>query len=606
MILSLVLGDDPENEKGGSESIRTWKLALAFCLIALGVSVFLMLQLPDSHASTPTDSVRTAGEPQTGATYVNTSEPANDCSGCHPSEWDGWATTKHAWAYPDLMNATGDSPALQFCEACHNTGTGKPSIYPATGYDPVTNGPAYLQNVTCQTCHGPASNHIAAPLNPAAKRENISLVLNASLCGSCHAAGNISSTHHPTYDEWQISGHNTSESLPSYVKSNPECANCHEAWNAIQHVETGTFRTEIRQSGEDAPLTWEISCSVCHDPHSLGSAGNQLRVPADQLCQRCHTQEDAEPGMAVHHPQAEVRNNTAGYLADRAGLDYMSTVACSKCHMAENNAGLPNHTFVPNPYSCVTCHGAPEFPDNATAQAYIDDVAARTVSNVTAVQPLVDQALAMVRQMAGNRSDVLSTYRVEYNISKFNLDTVISDKSNGNHNPGLTSALLSDSRVRAISVVENLTPPEKITGVVAIDAGGGKINVSWTESTATDFAKYRIYVLRTSKSNITSDTWSYEVTDKATTTYTVEGKAAGTYYVYVTAVDTNGNEITNTLSPTAVSLAEEERGGGGLSNTVLAGIVALVVAAVVVAAVLMMRKKRKGSEPSEVTERREE
>ena len=487
---------------------------------------------------------------------------------------------------------------LETCEKCHNTGTGNPSIYPATGYDNATNSPTYLQNVTCQSCHGPASNHIAAPFNAAAKRENISLVLNASLCGSCHnAGGNISSTHHPTYDEWALSGHNTSATLPGFVKSNPECSNCHEAWNAIEHIETGGFRTEFRQSDEDAPLTWEISCSVCHDPHSLGSARTQLRLPADQICQRCHTQEGALPGQAVHHPQAEVRNNTAGYLTNRAGLDYMSSIACSKCHMAENNAGLPNHTFAPNPYSCVTCHGAPDYPDNATAQAYIDDVEDSTVENITAAQPLVDQAKALLDQMAGNRSDVLSTYRNEYNISDFNLETVISDKSNGNHNPGLTSALLSDSKTRAISVVANLTPPDKLTDVTATDAGGGKINVSWTLSTATDFAKYRIYVLITSKSNITSDAWVHEVTDIATNIYTVEGKVAGnTYYVYVTAVDANGSEITNVLTPATVTLAEEEPGGGGgLSSMEIAGILILIAAVIVVVAVLLFRR-RKGPE----------
>jgi predicted CXXCH cytochrome family protein len=441
----------------------------------------------------------------------------------------------------------------------------------------------------------------------AEKQQNIALILNSSLCGSCHnAGGNISSNHHPTYDEWAISGHNSS-GLPSYVKSNANCSGCHDAWNAIQHLETGTLRTEFRLAGEDAPLTWEISCVVCHDPHSLGTANTQLRLPVDQLCQKCHTQEDAEPGQAVHHPQAEVRNNTAGYLVDRTGLTYMDGMACSECHMPINAAGLPNHTFDPNPWSCVTCHGAPDYPDNASALAYIGMIRSRTVENVTAIQPLVDQAEALVQQMSGNRSGVLSAYRNEFNISLFNIDTVIGDKSNGNHNPELVAALLNDSRARAISAIENLTPPDKITGVTVVAGEDGvSIVITWTASSAADFAKYRLYVLSTSKTDIINDTWSLEVTDKATVTANVTGLSEGTYYVYVTAVDADGNEITNTLAGTSVVLEEEEEpeDEGWLTSEVLAGIAILAAIVVIVAAVLMMRK-RKGSGPAETETKKE-
>jgi len=558
-----------------------------------------MLQLPGDHAAKSSDGVKVSGEPPTSASYVDMYSGANNCSYCHPENWDGWSVTKHAWAYPSLMNVTHDAGFGQSCEPCHNTGAGNPSIYPATGYNPVTNGPTYLQNVTCQTCHGPASDHIASPNNPTARRASIGLVLNASLCGSCHYGQNISDVHHPTYNEWEISGHNTSADILEAVEGNFACAPCHEAWTAIKNVENRPIGTSLRTPDEDAPLTWQLSCAVCHDPHSLGSANTQLRVPASQLCQECHNHGTAAPGKAVHHPQAEVRNNTAGYLTDRTDLDYMDGIACSKCHMAENNAGLPNHTFNPNPYSCVTCHGAPDFPDNATAQAYIDMIALRTGENVSAIQPLVDQANALIGQMMTNRTSVMDQYRLEYNRSKFNIDTVVSDKSSGNHNPELAMALLNDSRARAISVIENLTPPDKITGITATDAGDGKINLSWTASGAADFAKYRIYVLTESKTNVTEDTWVQEVTSGSTVSVQLTGYDTDTtYYVYVTAVDSNGNEITNVLTPVSVTLEgeeEEEEPGGGLSSTVIAGIIVAAVIAVIVIAALVMRRRGAGT-----------
>ncbi len=551
-----------------------------------------MLQLPNVHVDKSADGARVAGGIQAGATYVNTTDPSYNCSLCHSTEYNGWMQTPHAVAWPALMSS---GHASNSCKPCHSAGAGQPSIFPTTGLNVTTNLPTYLQNVTCQTCHGPASNHINAT-DPASRQENITMILSSSLCGSCHnAGGNISSTHHPTYDEWQLSGHNTSAAIQAAVGSNPSCSNCHDAWNEIQMLETNTTRTTLRSAGEDAPLTLEISCPVCHDPHGPGSGYAQLRVPVDQLCQRCHNQQGAAPGKAVHHPQAEVRNGTAGIVVGIPTIDFMPSVPCADCHMATNNAGLPNHTFMPNTAACVSCHSTDQFPDNASAQAYIDMIAARTNENLTVVTPLVNQAGSLVKQMAGNRSDVLNTYRGQYNISVYDHDVVSNDLSSGNHNPGLTSALLNDSLAKANSVIANLTPPDKITGITVTASGSDKIVITWTATTATDFAKYRIYVLTSSATNITSSTSVVELTDKATVNYTLENQKAGTYYVYVTAVDTNGNEITNTVSGTAVTLQAKS---AGLSTELLAGIIILIAAIVIVAAAVMMRR-RKGEEPKE-------
>jgi hypothetical protein len=152
-----------------------------------------------------------------------------------------------------------------------------------------------------------------------------------------------------------------------------------------------------------------------------------------------------------------------------------------------------------------------------------------------------------------------------------------------------------------MSVIANLTAPDKVSGVtVTAGEGGSAIVINWTASNATDFAKYRLYVLTTSTGNLTSVNWTHEINSASTTNYTVEGLDFDTYYVYVTAVDTNGNEITNPLTGKSVTLSEEEEepDGGGISAEILAGIVILVAAIVILIAALMMRKK-KGPEPAE-------
>lgn len=530
-----------------------------------------------------------AGPPPTTASYVDSA----DCVICHEDKNTTWAATKHATAFPDLINS---GHAADYCEPCHTVGAGVPDIFPATGYNTTTDTPTYLQNVSCQACHGPGSEHVAAPI--AQKQATIGLVMNASLCGSCHySTEGLSGSHHPTFNEWEYSGHNSSD-LPSFVKQ-ASCSNCHEAWNAMEYLETGVEKVTLRDADEDAPITWALTCPTCHDPHSTGAAGTQLRLPAEEICAKCHTHEGAVPGEEPHHPQAEMRNNTAGYLEDRAGPDYMSSVACSNCHMGDNLAGLPNHTFRPDPRACFVCHNDTGILPNLTsvemAEDYIEAIEAVTVLGMEEATPLVEDADALLVQMRGNRTaEDLDAWTDEFEIALFNLQTVESDKSEGNHNPYLTGALLDDAIMRSEALIANLTPPAKIAGVEANDEGDGTLRVNWTVSTADDFAMYRIYALSSSKSNITSDQWEVEVTEIATDTYVLEGLDPGTYYVYVTAVDEDGNEITNTLSGVSVTLAEE---GGGISTTTLA-IIGGVIALVIVAALLLMRRKR-GAKPEE-------
>ena len=575
-------------------SIKTWKLALAFGLCALGVLIFLMLQLPNNEA----------GPPPTTAAYV----PNDSCAriGCHADLNATFNQTGHARAYPDLISNPYHN---KNCTPCHVVGAGKPSIYPATGYDVTTDLPTYLQNVSCQVCHGPGSLHEAA--SSGQKLQTIGLVMNSSLCGSCHT-GAVGSQHHPTYNEWNISGH-AERNLPSYIKTNVQCANCHESWMAMKLIETGTLRTSYRTGSEDAPLTWEIGCPTCHDPHSVGANGfAQLRVDENQICQRCHNAYGAtyasEPNVAPHHPMAEMRNNTAGYGVDRSQTNYMysldpaNSVSCFNCHMGIENAGLPNHTFAPNPTACLVCHDStglePDLTNASQAQAVIDSVAAKTDGQLTIGKPLLDDAIAAIKQMAGNRTgEDLNAWMTQYKIAKFNLDTVDLDMSHGNHNPGLADELLVDSMARSNNTITNLTPPDRITGVqvTVTDMADGQIRVSWTPSTASDFAKYRIYVLSSSKTNITDSAWRLQLDDKSTSSVTIDDLKASTYYVYVTAVDSNGNEITNTVSPASIAV----KSPGGLSTEALSLIAAMIVVIVVasVIGVLLIRRRQAPKAP---------
>jgi Cytochrome c554 and c-prime len=90
---------------------------------------------------------------------------SNRCSKCHEHAYEVWSKSKHAHAYDSLVKA--ERPTLrQFdgeCVSCHTTG-GANGVYYETGFTSETQTPL-LKNVGCESCHGPASEHVKAPNN---------------------------------------------------------------------------------------------------------------------------------------------------------------------------------------------------------------------------------------------------------------------------------------------------------------------------------------------------------------------------------------------------------------------------------------------------------
>jgi len=96
------------------------------------------------------------------------------------------------------------------------------------------------------------------------------------------------------------------------------------------------------------------------------------------------------------------------------------------------------------------------------------------------------------------------------------------------------------------------TPPSAITGLVAIDAYDGRVNLGWDKSPAEDFDRYNIYVSKAEIVDASGVTPIQQIRDTATNTYQVTGLEEGTkYYFAVTAVDKSGNENTSVASVSA-------------------------------------------------------
>jgi hypothetical protein len=83
------------------------------------------------------------------------------CISCHESACNKWKGTPHFQAYATLEKKAKDPSNRQFdpeCVACHVVGFGKTYGY-AGPFD------KRLQNVGCESCHGPCSEHVKTPFD---------------------------------------------------------------------------------------------------------------------------------------------------------------------------------------------------------------------------------------------------------------------------------------------------------------------------------------------------------------------------------------------------------------------------------------------------------
>jgi hypothetical protein len=92
------------------------------------------------------------------ATYVGSEK----CKKCHDYAYDVWKHSPHSHAYDTLVKAQHPSNRQYDpeCIVCHTVGFGF-----QTGYVNEKQTPG-LKNVGCESCHGPASLHVANPKNP--------------------------------------------------------------------------------------------------------------------------------------------------------------------------------------------------------------------------------------------------------------------------------------------------------------------------------------------------------------------------------------------------------------------------------------------------------
>jgi predicted CXXCH cytochrome family protein len=238
-------------------------------------------------------------------------------------------------------------PTGPTCDGCH-----------AVNYDVRTKTPTEW-NVGCEKCHGPGSEHVAAPtraniVNPS----RLDSFHANDVCIQCHSQGQpLKNPIEGRYYDWPVGFHVGGGNLSDFWHLDPPDLGKQD----FLYFADGTAHKN-RMQGNDfvgsRMYLRGIRCQDCHDVH--GTANNALlRRPAAAICSMCH-----QPGGA-NGPKAATLEQHTHHKADSPGSE------CVNCHMPKieqtiADVNVRSHTFrfitpgvserlkVPSP--CTSCH----------------------------------------------------------------------------------------------------------------------------------------------------------------------------------------------------------------------------------------------------------
>ncbi len=398
---------------------------------------------------------------------------AEHCSNCHPDIYATEQMTSHAHR-EDNMQAAGLG-RLESCRGCHNVG------WQNGGYIDYELTPQFA-NVQCESCHGSGVGHPA----------NGKLPLNfdpAQSCGTCHIG-----SHHPTYTEWQTSGHATFDISAEAEEENiieAACIKCHNGeWFVKIQINGEAQPEEDLPAGSGA----HISCATCHDPHDA-KYEYQLRVDpegsvtipfddtvvsagAANTCLMCHNgrrkrsdmeKTIAQGGRGFHgNSQGPMIYGIGGYEFEGVTYDKehphntWNQGKCITCHMyteefvSEEDPAITGHSFKPQFESCLACHTFGSAEDMQTyVEAYQEDTEV-LIAEFEAAWPAAWKETGEEGIVLHNAPDKNDPPAYDgppigdpngdlYRAAWWNYNYVKADSSRGVHNPAYSRSLLESA-----------------------------------------------------------------------------------------------------------------------------------------------------------------
>jgi hypothetical protein len=108
---------------------------------------------------------------------------SESCQACHEAQYDSYTAYSrkaHSYASVEVMRKGLTDAEYRGCLQCHATGYGQPGGFTSTAETP------HLQNLGCESCHGPGSDHVET-----GDPDDIISELSAADCERCHNAERV-------------------------------------------------------------------------------------------------------------------------------------------------------------------------------------------------------------------------------------------------------------------------------------------------------------------------------------------------------------------------------------------------------------------------------
>jgi hypothetical protein len=361
-----------------------------------------------------------------------------------------------------LVVAESIDQATCATSGCHDGPDDPPATYPSTRHAQVEGGAG------CQDCHGLGSVHSSE--HPSA--EKMSTSYWSGTCGQCHEE----------FAELQKTNHTDPLPFGYYEPTEGRltvCYPCHYTPGYIGAIESGEdFHVFKYGPGIQAEIprdTPNVSCSVCHDPHSAGEDNPYgLRTgSAGTACDTCHYEKWQN---AILEGIAGTFGNGYHYPEEDYGVInwHRTEDKCVLCHMdtrldAQDESGilkLGGHTFrmrdfgpdntpdtgddLLNTAACQNqgCHpGLTDFDRNGIqteVQRLLDELRVLLTENNHSFLP-ANKPGNCARCHKGGTVEFLDDPGFVLENAYTNYKLIANDRSRGIHNPAYIKKLLQDS-----------------------------------------------------------------------------------------------------------------------------------------------------------------
>jgi len=260
----------------------------------------------------------------------------------------------------------------EICKACHAPQFEKFSKT-VMGKIFLFNSRNELEKKACESCHGPASNHVAAGGGKGAagmisyrKDSGESTEMQNQSCLQCHERGPqtfwAASTHamrglactschtvmEKTTSRFQLSKRDDRTNFFIKRAKTAVCTQCHP-----------TKKAQFYRSSHMPQREGKITCTDCHNPHGTPNPAMIKQGSVNENCYACHP-ERRGPFLWEHPPVLESCSNCHephGTVNDFL-LKVRQPRLCQQCHLGVRHPGNPQNptsVFVFN-RSCTNCH----------------------------------------------------------------------------------------------------------------------------------------------------------------------------------------------------------------------------------------------------------